>query len=583
MIISLKRLLNLLDLKQKKNLLIFLILLIISTILEGLSIALVFPITKIIFDKNYLTSFLENKSFIDNISGFEENDILKYVILIIVLIYILKSFFLIFFSFWRSNFIFKISNNISNRLFEKYIYSSYTYFFNKNSSIFIRNINIESRYINLFIDTFLKILVEVFTIFIILCVLLNIQFKITLYILIFFSLIALLFNYFFSNKIKKWGYEKQIYSGEVLLNLQQTFSSIKEIIIRANQNYFFNKFSFSMFDLNLRGRFLMFLNEIPKNIIETLIVMIIFFVFYRSYISNSNYNDFLPLIGVYGVAILRLFPAFNRVITSKQNLDSCYPSIKLIYEELNNSNKKINTFNNTTIDKNPLINFDDEISFEKINFNYPNSKENIFQNLFLKIKKNQCICFVGESGFGKTTLIDLIAGLIKPTSGLIKIDGNVVNLDTDEWRKNIGYVSQNSYIIDDTIKNNILFGEEKINFDQSRFDKAIKYSQLGNLIKKIPDGINFKVGESGMKLSGGQRQRIGIARALYYNPKILLLDEVTSALDDETSSDLLNSLNIMLGKITMIYISHNKNVIKNANTIFKLTKDQNNNTKLQIL
>ena len=221
--------------------------------------------------------------------------------------------------------------------------------------------------------------------------------------------------------------------------------------------------------------------------------------------------------------------------------------------------------------------FQNSIELKKIEYKYPNSKLNVIKSIDLKIKKNDCICVIGNSGSGKTTLVDIISGLLEPTSGEIFIDGVKTSLNTSGWRKLIGYVTQTVYLTDDSIKNNILFGEsDPTKFDKKQFDLAIKYSQLDQFISQLQDGVDFKVGENGIKLSGGQRQRIGIARTLYTKPEILVLDEITSSLDNKTSSSLLESLNELAGKITMIYISHNNQVISNADIVYEIEKDNDN-------
>jgi len=266
-------------------------------------------------------------------------------------------------------------------------------------------------------------------------------------------------------------------------------------------------------------------------------------------------------------------PGFNRIISCKQVLDSCYPSVKLIHEEFLNIPKTIDNLNEN---KKSIV-FQNSIELKKIEYKYPNSKFNVIKSIDLKIKKNDCICVIGNSGSGKTTLVDIISGLLEPTSGEIFLDGVKTSLNDSSWRKLIGYVTQTVYLTDDSIKNNILFGQGDLTkFDKKQFDLAIKYSQLDQFISQLQDGVDFKVGENGIKLSGGQRQRIGIARTLYTKPEILVLDEITSSLDNKTSSSLLESLNELAGKITMIYISHNNQVISNADIVYEIEKDNDN-------
>lgn len=578
MITSVKKVLSILNKDQKIQIFWLFILLFISTIFEGLSIALLFPLMKVIFDTNYLIEIFNKYNLID-LSNIDASKIILFSLIFIFLIYFLKFLFLLFFSWWKSNFIYKFNNNISERLFKKYINSQYSFFFNKNSSEFTRNIYSEGRFVSFFIDTFLKGMVEFLSITIIILVLLTIQFKATIFIFIFFLGFVVIFNFLFTKKIKNWSTEKQQFVADIFKNLQDSFSLIKEILIRGNQEYFINKFNYTNKNLNLKAKLLMFVNEIPKNALEIITIGLICFVVLINFNFDTEVTEMsqiIPIIGLFGAAALRIMPGISRLIAFKQNLDGCYPSINLVHEEI----KK----NDDLIDQKTIAgadyDFNEKITFENIKYSYPNSKA-IFNNLSFEIRKTECICVVGESGAGKTTLIDLITGLIQPNKGKILCDNKIVNTNNSNWRKKIGYVAQSTFLIDDTIKNNILFGLSDDEIDNARFNQAVKYAQLDQFINSLDDKENFVVGENGIKLSGGQKQRIGIARALYYKPDILILDEVTSALDEETSQELLNSLNFLLGKITLIYISHNDMVMKNANTVYDLKKSEENGTLIK--
>ena len=572
-----KKLYSLLNKKQKKQSLFFLFLLFFSTIFEGLSVALVFPLIKIILDKDFLPSIESKISFIE-LSNLGYETLVFLCLFFIISAYLVKSIYLIFFSWWKSNFILKINNEISGRLYKKYIYSSYTYFFNKNSSEFIRNIYSESRYVNKAIDSLFKLIIEFFSIIIILIILLYIEFIITLMMFLVFSIFFLLFNTISSNKIKLWGFLKQNYVAKIFQNMQQSFGSIKEIILRGNQKFFSKDFDDLLFHLNEQARKLMFISEIPKNMLETITVLIVSLLIFFLFFNDNNISNLIPVIGLFGAAALRIVPGFNRIITSKQTLDACYPAVKLIHQEFLNISNEIK--NSDIVEK--KIKFNNSIELKNIEYKYPNTKFSVIKNLNLRINKNECICIIGNSGSGKTTMVDIVSGLLKPTSGEILIDGINTPLNNNNWRKLVGYVTQSVYLTDESIKNNILFGHnDSTPFNKKQFDLAIKYSQLDKFISQLQDGIDFKVGENGIKLSGGQRQRIGIARTLYSKPEILVLDEITSSLDTKTSTSLLESLNKLAGKITMIYISHNNQVISNADRVFAIEKDINNQVQIK--
>jgi ATP-binding cassette, subfamily B, bacterial PglK len=580
MILIVKKIYSLLNENQKKQSIFFLILLFFSTIFEGLSVALVFPLIKGVIDEDFFQNVESKFSFLE-LSNLNHEDIISICLLAIISTYLIKSIYLIFFSWWKSNFILKINNEISGRLFKKYIYSPYTFFFSKNSSEFIRNIYSESRYINSAIDNFFRLIIELFSIVIIVAILLVIQLKSTLIMIAIFGSFLLIFNTFTSHRIKTWGFKKQHYVAKIIQNMQQSFGSIKEIILRGNQKFFSKDFDNLLFNVNEQARKLMILSEIPKNLLETITVIIISVLITTYSYSDDNIINLVPVVGLFGAAALRIVPGVNRLIACKQHLDACYPAVKLVHDELKEFNYvqeiKLDGATNT----NDNFKFEKEIELKNIEYKYPNSDKSIIKNFNLKIKKNDCICIVGKSGSGKTTLVDLISGLLEPVNGQILLDGKKVSLNNYKWKSLVGYVTQSVYLIDDTIKNNILIGaNSSFEFDEKRFNSAIKNSQLDIFIDQIPEGINFKVGENGIKLSGGQKQRIGIARTLYTNPKILILDEITSSLDIKTAENLLKSLNNLTGKITTIYISHNDQVIKNANIVYEIEKDSQNKLKL---
>tara|TARA_B100001057_G_scaffold310659_1_gene310749 strand:- start:6833 stop:8605 length:1773 start_codon:yes stop_codon:yes gene_type:complete len=576
MFILAKKIYSLLNQNQKKQSIFFLILLFFSTIFEGLSVALVFPLIKVVIDKDFFINAESKLSFFD-LSRFNHEEIIFVCLFAIILTYLIKSAYLIFFSWWKSNFIMKINNDISGRLFKKYIYSPYTFFFSKNSSEFIRNIYSESRYINSAIDNFFRLIIELFSIIIIITILIIIQFKSTLIMIAIFGSFLLIFNTITSHRIKAWGFKKQHFVAKIIQNMQQSFGSIKDIILRGNQNFFSKDFDNLLFNVNEQARKLMILSEIPKNLLETITVIIISTLIVLYSFSDNDIVNLIPVVGLFGAAALRIVPGVNRLIACKQHLDACYPSVKLVNEELKDFNYIQETKITEKVNSHGNFKFEREIKLKDIEYKYPNSEKSVIKNLNLTIKKNDCICIIGKSGSGKTTIVDLVSGLLEPNNGQIYLDGIKTSLSNHKWRSLVGYVTQSVYLVDDSIKNNILFGANSLfAFDEKRFNLAIKNSQLDTLINHLPGGINYKVGENGIKLSGGQKQRIAIARTLYANPKILILDEITSSLDSKTAENLLKSLNDLTGKITTIYISHNDQVINNANIVYELEKDMAN-------
>ena len=245
-----------------------------------------------------------------------------------------------------------------------------------------------------------------------------------------------------------------------------------------------------------------------------------------------------------------------------------YISLDIIYKELRLKNSKPKNYANIK----SKTKFEKEINFKNIYFKYPKKNEYVFNKINVKIKSNNIIGLIGESGSGKTTFIDILSGLLKPSKGQILVDGKSIIGKERSWQNNIGYIPQLIFLTDDTIKNNIAFGEKKENIDNLKINKVLSISSLIKFIKNLPMKLNYKVGEYGNRISGGQRQRIGIARALYNNPKILIMDEATSALDFKTEKEIMKSIYLMKGKKTIIISSHNKNILNKCDIIFKFIK-----------
>jgi len=554
----------LLSKNQKKQLLYLFTLLIISIFFELMGIGVMLPaFTLLLNPASHQDSVLLHKvtKFLGNPSQLQ---LVVFGMLSIVFIYLIKGVFLFYTSWKQSNFISQLSYGIGSKLFHGYINQPYNFFLKRNSSELLRNIQMEVHQFQSIILAIVIFLSEISVIASVLIFLIIIQPIGAISIGIFLSIFILIFHYFSKNRLLEWGEKRQIYDGKIALNLMQSFGAIKDIKILGRQHYFLEDF-----DLNNNARSKinskqLTLQNIPRLYLEFIaIVGLAGLVLLLIYFGNSV-DVVLPIIGVFAAAAFRLIPSANRIMGSIQNIRYAIPVVSLLYEELNN-------FTNIIIEKKSKENIIfREISINNLYFIYQGKEHNALNNINLSIKRGETIGFIGPSGSGKSTLIDILLGLLTPSSGSINIDNKNIETNLLGWQSQIGYVPQSIYLIDDTLRNNIALGIPAHLIDEQSINNAIKSAHLSEYISSLSDGLDTKVGERGVRLSGGQRQRIGIARSLYHNPSILVLDEATSSLDNETESEIMKSINAMHGTRTIIIVAHRLSTVSQCDKIFKM-------------
>jgi len=386
------------------------------------------------------------------------------------------------------------------------------------------------------------------------------------------TIFGILFFYIWRKTNTRWGEERQVIEGRKIQYIQQGFGGIKEIKLLGQENYVTDIFKKIISRVSIISRNQQLIQFIPKLSLETFAVIamgsiIIFLVSY-----NYDRSNLIYYLGIYVLAGYRLMPLIARIISNSQIIQFYLPVVKVINLELghsriNNSHKK------TDLNQEPL-NFRGLIELNDVSLTYKNSDKASLKNINLKIKCGSTIGIMGESGSGKSSLVDLILGLLEPTKGNIFVDGKNINTDIKKWQALIGYVPQDIYLNDDTIKNNIAFGLNPTDIDDHKLKEALRSAQLDEFIKSLKNGEDTVVGERGVRLSGGQLQRIGIARAIYHNPPIIVLDEATSSLDEKTESEVMKSIYKMSVKKTILIISHRKSTLNKCEKIFILKKGE---------
>ncbi len=560
----------------KKSIYLFFILILLSAIFESLSIVIFFQAFKIFFsenaaliDENILANFFR-------MIGIPLNMENKFLIFpAIIVIYLIKNSYLTFFSWWRIRFTENIRKDIGSRLFSNYIFKDHTYHLNKNSSEFTRNIIGDNLLFKNTVNHTMILLCEIFIAICLAAVLIYLQPFLTI------SFILLLFLFLFisyftvSRKLIHWGKKKQFFEGRVIKYLNESFRGHKEIKIFAAEKFFTKYFNLNMHGAAKATLLSGFFHELPRLWIEFFLILVFCFGFYYLIsIQNLSLESVTPILAAYSGAALRLLPSFNRILVAVANVNSCKAIIKLFKKEIFEYEKfNINKSNQVT-----KLNFNNSIVFEDVLYSYMGEKKEIFSKFSLHVNKNQTIGIVGPSGSGKSTLVNLAMGLISPSKGKILIDDQLLNSSNSRvWQSKIGYVPQSIFLSDDSIVKNIAIGQEDEQIDLNKVKELISYCKLSSMVDSLNLNMDSKLGEFGAKISEGQKQRIGIARALYRDPLVLVLDEFSSSLDLNTENEIMKIIDNLKGKKTIFIVSHRKNPIKNCDTVIDLEKE--NKTK----
>ncbi len=545
---------------------IFILFLTISSVLELVSISALIPIAEIFINGQSSFKFLND--FFQALSKLFAKSVDIYSILFVFLtIVIIKSIFLIFFSYWTNKFSQNIYKSISQSLLQKYFNNNYYFFLNHKSSDLTRNVLIETKNIGATVFCYLKAFTEIFIFFSIGVLILIIDFKSSLILIISFLFFASIYFIFTKKIIYNFGQIRQTSTGRLLKVLQEIFGSIKDIKLKKSENFFEKLFGKDINDFTIAAYKSNTINEIPRYLIEVVFVFILLLIIFTNMSNNNDFQKIIPLLAVYLAAGFRILPGVVKLSGYLQTIQSLKPSLDLLYKEFNDT-ERYNEKRENIINDN--INFNNDIVLDKLSFGF--GKKSIFKDLNLNIKNKSVTGIIGDSGSGKSTLVNLLLGFLKPDKGCIKINNIDIKNFIFKWQSNIGYVSQNIFLLDSTLKENIAFGinQEKINIEQ--LNKVIKSTHLEQFVKNLDNGLNTKIGEKGSWISGGQTQRIAIARELYRNPSILILDEATTGLDEMTEEKILKKIIELKNEITIIIVSHNKNTLKICDQIINLDK-----------
>ena len=560
---------SLISKKQKKNTILILIGNQIGSILEVIGLGII-PILAInLLDKNKLIIFLEKKnlSFLTGLLEFE--NFVFYSFLFLVFFFIFKNFYLIGINYLQTKLRIDIFNTISNNFFQLYIYSPYKYFLKKNPTYLSSIMTNEVHGACTVLEIFVLLLKDFFTVFVICITLILIDPIISGLLILFIVIFTLVFYGIFKKFLFIRGKLMQEARADNLKIIHQSFDIIREAKILKKEKFFSDLFD-SQLNLMAEQKITSsVINMIPRPFLEIFtLVVITLIIFYSTFYANSL-DTALPFIAFFAVSSIRLIPAFKGISNSLASINFNKISVDVVIEELNElKNNKLSFSSKENLNKNLIHENFNTFEVKNLNFSYDNNIK-VLKNINFKVRRGEKIGIVGHSGSGKSTLINIILGLLKPTSGNVLIDNQNIYEALNEWYNLLGYIPQDIYLLNDTIKNNIALGENDENIRLHSIEKALSMSNSKKFVEKLSKNIETNVGNRGISISGGQKQRIGIARAFYRNSKILILDEATNSLDQENEKEIINQI-ISLNDITVFIIAHNINALKKCDKILYL-------------
>ena len=541
----------------------------LAMFLEALSIGIMLPLLSILLKGNVDSSVFSYFFTFGNPTG---KNLIYIGLSATFIIFLIKNLTLTFNLWQQTKFLQKTLVELTNKLFKYYLKSDYMFFLQTNSSHLYRNLtNIIRTFIE-YINKYMILLSEIIVFTGIAFILFYINFVGTIIILFSVSAVAYLIYISTIGRISFLGNERNIIHSELNKHLFQGMASAKDVKILDREEELIYQVDKNLFKMSRLNHIILFIQGIPRYSFEMLMVCSFSIIVLVMMATKSEIVDIMLYLGVFAVASFRIVPCAARMLTSFQAIKHMEPGVKILLQAFDSKNNLYAKKNYQPKNSSIPLKFQEEINLTNLSFSYPIRKEFSLSKISMTIKKEDFIGIIGETGSGKSTLINLLIGLLKPTEGKVEVDKLNINSNLPEWYKKIGYVPQSVYLMDDTIRKNIAFGLREDDIDDALIKQAVEKASLNKFLDNLTDGLETIVGEKGIRLSGGQQQRIGIARALYRNPEILILDEATSSLDHLTEKKIMDSVQSLKRKKTLIIVTHRLTTVNKCDKLFFINK-----------
>ncbi len=564
----------LLDKKQKRQMVGIVILMLIGGVLESLGIAMIAPVMQVVIDPKQV----EESSLLSGIYNLfhlsSTTQLAALIMVSLILVFVIKNIFLYFMNVVQLRFVYTNQFATSRRMMINFMQRPYEYYLNADTTVIQRNITSDVNNLYALILSCLQLISEIIVFVCLVAILLSQDAKMTITIAVLLVIVLLVIKYFIKPVMVKAGQDNQDYYSGLYKWIYESVTGIKEIKVANKENYFINGYAdCGAGYVNAVQKYNLY-NSTPRLLIETIAIAGMIGYMLAVMASGTSLTSLLPQLTVLAAAAARLLPSANRInnyLTSiayfEPFLDNVSDNLQMEIHDESISYNSEDYRTKVKVDKLPVRK---TIRMEDITYKYPNTDKLILNKATMEIPVGKSVGIVGTSGAGKTTIVDVLLGLLEPEEGRILADGVDVNTNYTGWLKNIGYIPQTIFMTDSTIRKNVAFGVPEEEIDDNKVWQALKEAALDEFVKELPEGLDTQIGERGIRLSGGQRQRIGIARALFEDPEVLVLDEATSALDNDTEAAIMDSINRLHGRKTLVIIAHRLQTIEKCDMIYSI-------------
>lgn len=567
-----KKLNKVLSASQKKRAVLVLIVVLLGAVFELVSVTAILPFLQVLLTPEIVMDNPDIQPLIRFFHIGSSTDMMVWMGIGLVLLYIIKNVYMLLSYFIQFDYSTKIQKELSLRMLRSYVNRPYTYFLDVNSAEIQRGCNDDINGVYNIIYHSFTVIAELLASAAIGIFIIYTEFQIAVAILVLMTLVMLVMILFFKPVMKRMGRKNMTAQAEKVKHIMQIIGGIKEIYVLQRKEVFEKEYEKAADVVRRTQRNYSFISNSPERIIEGVCVSGLIGIVVIRLLMGVDMFTFVPKLGSFAMAAFRILPSVGKITGRIAEITYHLPMLDNVYENVlegeRYGDKEREDGLNSGTEKDHTVEFCNKLQIRHVQWKYPEQIKPVLSDVNITIQKGESIALIGTSGAGKTTLADIILGLLQPQSGGIYLDDKDVYEMPKQWAGMVGYVPQSAFLIDDTIKNNIVFG--LLDIPDEKVWKALENAQLKEFVETLPDGLLTVVGERGVKLSGGQRQRIAIARALLCEPEILVLDEATAALDNETETAVMGAIESLQGQVTMIIVAHRLTTIKTCDAIYEI-------------